>query len=358
MPQNLYEAHRQWANRPADERFADLDSLLLYTQERRSESTEDIRRLSSMKIDTTSDGGIIVNGSKSPAYFSNWAFGQLCRYLGAPAGYLRMLTHDLARDCLQYGLSSSGEECKLLIRDYSQHKGDHRERYASAFTSATYGRIWDSDVVESLMGAIDGSSWHVPKPKNGNKSRSSGLYASDHDVFAFFVNDENPVEVGNARLGKGFFCWNSETGASTFGLTTFLYNYVCDNHIVWGAEQVQGLKIIHKSQAPERFYRDAIPILNRFVENRAFDDSIKTMAGKAMLCRIGDNLEEVLNWFKDKPFTKSEIRNGWIVGTAEGEDVTSLWGIVQGLTASAKDLLFADRKVDLERRAGALLKII
>jgi hypothetical protein len=308
-----------------------------------------------MKIDTTSDGGIIVNGSKSPAFFSNWAFGQLCRSISAPAGYLRMLSPELARDCLQYGLSSSGEECKLLIRNHSQHFDNPDERYASAFTSATYGRIWDADVVENLMRAIEGSSWHIPKPKNGNNSQNSGLYASDHDLFAFFVSDENPVEVGNAKLGKGFFCWNSETGASTFGLTTFLYNYVCDNHIVWGAEEVQALKIIHKSQAPERFYREAIPILNRFVENRALNEDIKSKVSQAMHMKVGENLEDVLHWLKDEHFTKSEIRNGWTVGTAHGEDVTSLWGIVQGLTASARDLQFADKKVDLERRAGALL---
>jgi hypothetical protein len=310
-----------------------------------------------MKIDTTSDGGIIMNGNESPAYFSNWAFGQLCRTISAPAGYLRMLSPELARDCLQYGLSSSGEECKLLIRSHSQELGNPDERYASAFTSATYGRIWDSDVVDSLMRATEGSSWHVPRPKNGNNSRNSGLYASDHDVFAFFVNDENPVEVGNAKLGKGFFCWNSETGSSTFGLTTFLYNYVCDNHIVWGAEEVQGLKIIHKSQAPDRFYREAIPILNRFVENRALDESIKSLADKAMNQRIGDNLEKVLEWSKARPFTRKEITTAWQTGLAEGEDVTTLWGLVQGLSATARDLQFGDRKVELERRAGALLRV-
>lgn len=32
MSQNLYEIHRQWATRSADERFASLQDLLDYTQ--------------------------------------------------------------------------------------------------------------------------------------------------------------------------------------------------------------------------------------------------------------------------------------------------------------------------------------
>jgi hypothetical protein len=156
-------------------------------------------------------------------------------------------------------------------------------------------------------------------------------------------------------LGRGFFCWNSETGSATFGLTTFLYNYVCANHIVWGAEQVNGLKIIHKKQAPDRFYGEAIPILNRFVENRSLDDNIKSLAYNAMNQRIGTSVEDTLAWFKDRPFTKKEVTNAWQTGMAEGEDVTSLWGMIQGLTASAREITYADKKVDLERRAGALL---
>jgi hypothetical protein len=356
MPQNLYEAHRQWATRAADERFTDLDSLLAFTEKRKNSSSEEYHFLNNISLGITDDGGMTINGRVTPSYLSNWAFGQLCRSIGAPAGYLRTLPPNLARDCLQNGLKNAIEECKLLIRDYSQDNNSQSEKYTSAFTSASYGRIWDADAVQSLMEAIKGGSWHVPASQSSNNSGNSGLYASDHDMFAFLVNDEKPVEVGNAKLGKGFFCWNSETGSATFGLTTFLYNYVCDNHIVWGAEQIQGLKIIHKRQAPDRFYREAIPILNRFVENRNLDDNIKSVAYKAMNQPIGQTLENAFDWFKGKPFTIREIYNARNTGISEGEDVTTLWGMVQGLTASARNMHFADKKVDLERRAGALLR--
>jgi len=35
-----------------------------------------------------------------------------------------------------------------------------------------------------------------------SESENSGLYASDRDMFIFMVNDDNPVEVGNAKHGR------------------------------------------------------------------------------------------------------------------------------------------------------------
>jgi len=306
MPQNLYEAHRQWATRPADERFASLDDLLTYTQRQKTISAQEVRALNDITLGITRDGGITMNGSSSLAYFSNWAFGQLCRAIGAPASYLRTLPVGMARNCLDYGLQNCGQECQLLLRDLSQDYGLlHGERYVSAFTSPSYGRIWDADVVESIMQAIEGSAWHVPSARPSQNAEHSGLYASDHDMFVFLVSNENPVEVGNAKLGRGFFCWNSETGAAAFGLSTFLYNYVCANHIVWGAENVQGLKIYHRSQAPDRFYTTAIPLLNEFVESRALDEKIKLTVENASSTYIGNRLEKALSWFSNKPFTKN-----------------------------------------------------
>lgn len=296
-----------------------------------------------------------LNGGSQHALLSNWAFGQLCRSIEAPSKYLRSLPPAMAKDCLQYGLDRSNTSSKILLREEFPETDDPSYQWASAFTSPSYGRIWDADVVQSLRKAVEGTSWRVPPAQSSTDSENSGLYALDHDMFAFMVNDEKPVEVGNARLGRGFFIWNSEIGASTFGLTTFLYNYVCGNHIVWGAEDVRELKIYHRKQAPSHFYDAAIPLLNRFIENRSLDETIKSTADKAMNQRIGGDLEETLARFKAKPFTKKEITSAWETGISQGEDVTTLWGMVQGLTAYARDMKFIDKRVNLERRAGALL---
>ncbi len=281
------------------------------------------------------------------------AFGQLCSSVGAPAKYLRTLPPEIVLDCLDYSLRNSPKDCKILVRE---PESIGHSRWASAFTGPTYGRIWDADVVENLIESVRGSSWHVPPARGINESDNSGLYASDRDMFVFLINDEQPIEVENARLGRGFFCWNSETGAATFGLTTFLYNYICGNHIVWGAEQVEGIRIVHRSRDLDRFYSDALPAINIFTENRAIGDKIKDSVASAIKKPIGNTVEKALEWFKDRPFTKREVVKGWDTGVSEGEDVTTLWGMVQGMTAYAREIPHIDARVNLERRAGALLR--
>ncbi len=352
MSRNLYEAHRQWASRPPDERFASLDALHELTGKRKRGSIEDVRPLKGLRLYSTYGGALVLNGSMQTSLFTNWAFTQLCQQLGAPSGYLKTLAPEITAKCLEYGMGSKGVESKILIRKNEDMQDNNPQSLVSAFTSPTYGRIWDYDVVEAIMEAIEGGPWHTPP---SDSKYNSGIYASDRDMFVFLVSAENLVEVGHAKLGRGFFCWNSETGAATFGLTTFLYNYICGNHIVWGAEQVEELKIIHRNRALNHFYSDAIPLMNQFIENRSLDDAIKDTVVRAMEQRIGDSQEEVFKQLQSHDFTKDEIEKAWSCGITEGEDVRTIWGIVQGLTAYARDLPHIDRRVSLERRAGALL---
>lgn len=352
MPKVLYEAHRQWASRPPDERFPSLDDLLEFTGRRKRASIEDIRLLKGLRLYGTMGGALTLNGSIQTSILTNWAFTQLCQQAGAPAGYLKTLVPEITAQCLEYGININGVESKILIRKNDTVQENKPQNTVSAFTSPNYGRIWDYDAVEAIMQAIEGGSWHTPP---SNSLENSGLYASDRDMFLFLVCDEATIEIGNAKLGRGFFCWNSETGAATFGLTTFLFNSVCGNHIVWGADQVEELRIIHRNRALNHFYADAVPVMNRFIENREINDAIIGSVSRAMEERIGDTKEEAFKRLQSDQFTKGEIEKAWEFGTAEGEDVRTTWGIIQGLTAYARNMPHIDKRVNLERRAGALL---
>ena len=351
----LVDAHKQWVKRPPDERFTSLDAILEFTGNRKRNALEETHSLRNLRLHATHGGGMFLNGHVPHAAFTNWSFSQLCQAVKAPAGYLRSLSAGMAVQCLEYGMARNGGEAKLLLRRNDTLDSDESNfgNAVSAFTSPTYGRIWDYEVISELLEAIRDLNWHPPDSKVG----SAGLYASDRDMFVFLINDERPVEIGNARLGKGFFLWNSETGSATFGLTTFLYNFVCRNHIVWGAEEVRELKIVHRHHALSRFYSEAIPVLDRFVENKGLDDRIRETVGRAMDDRLGTTLEEVSTSLKVLPFTRNELAAAWNTGLAEGEDVTSRWGLMQGLSAYARALPFIDRRVSLERRAGALLSL-
>ena len=143
-----------------------------------------------------------------------------------------------------------------------------------------YGRIYDHEVVRAVRELNADGRWRVPAASYSvqNPKRATTLYASDRDVFIFLVDDQNPVSFEadgvKRNLFRGFMVWNSEVGSRTFGLTTFLYNFVCDNRIVWGATRRAASSRSSTGRTPrKRFAKEALPHL------RAYADSTVTGPG-------------------------------------------------------------------------------
>jgi hypothetical protein len=255
---NITTASNQWASRPDDQRYLSLDDLAAAVSARRDLSRASNVCLDSLCVDNDQDGQILLtppDGQFSPVPFTNWSFGQLASLVGAPAAYLRKLPAPLARVNLQYGLEGTDggrQDAKLLYRPSleSQTPGEVR-----AFTSTSYGRIWDAQVVAAVQRINQDNRWHVPlKAYNGvNSTSATTLYASDRDVFVFLVDEARPIELDGQTYFRGFYTWNSEVGKAAFGLASFLYSYVCANRIIWGARDVEELRIRHTSLAPDRF---------------------------------------------------------------------------------------------------------
>ena len=55
MPQNLHDAHRQWAVRPPDERFPSLEALFGFLDGRRRASEEETRPLRQIEVKIAPD---------------------------------------------------------------------------------------------------------------------------------------------------------------------------------------------------------------------------------------------------------------------------------------------------------------
>jgi hypothetical protein len=311
MSDNLYAASREWASRPDDQRYVSLADLKASVVQRKHErwtatpATADLRVIPNGAAD---DLAVEVydptHGERRQLTPSNWAFGQLAQYAGAPASYLRKLPAELAAINLQWGLARNAAREDALV--LAQSNGSNHLR---AMTSPSYGRIWDHQVVEAVERVNGEGRWQVPAASYAttNPKRATTLYASDRDVFLFLVDPKNPVEVNGETLFRGFFAWNSEVGSATFGLGTFLYRYVCDNRIIWGATEVRERRIRHTGGAPERFASEGARYLRRYAE--------------------------------------------------EG-GARSLWDIINGVTAYARTRSHTDERVQLETRAGQLMELV
>jgi hypothetical protein len=352
-------ASNQWMNRPADQRFESLADLqaAVHARRLRSRSADvDVVRVEA----ALTDGRLVLNSQIEPSEPTHWSFGQLAASVGAPGAYLRTLSPELTVENLNYGLrhnaSRSTAKFMTVARD-----ADSEPNVLQAVTSTTYGRIWDADCVEAVQRIVDrsGGKFHNPKAYDigTGAPKPSGLYASDHDVFMFLIDGGSILDAGpRAQLNRGFIAWNSEVGARTFGLMTFLFNVVCGNHIIWGIQDVNKLLIRHSKGGPTLFEVEAIPTLTSYVEASAATE-IATIR-KAQEFLLPDEREKLEVVIAPARFTRSELTAAIDTAKKEEGECRTLWQVIQGATAYARGFDYIDTRIDLERRASSLLSLV
>lgn len=358
----LMQASNQWRSRPDDQRFTSLVDLNNHFQHIKANSQSHVmssRGLAVVPVEGSNHDGIrvISRGSDVQAEVSNWAFGQLASRAGAPAGYLRQLPSELVADNLNYGLHVNRDMENLGVLMY-QNGGPAELR---AVTGAGYGRVWNATIAQSLVDRFgDGitGAFKVPGEFGVDvdvTKANTTLYASDRDMFVFLADEKNRIEVPNRRDGKpgqlarGFFVWNSEVGASTFGVATFLFDYACSNRIVWGAQEYREIRIRHTSTAPDRWIEEVAPAIEQYAQSSTA--SISAALEMARNKKV-DNVDEFLT----KRFTKklaSEFQAAHMAD--EQRPIESLWDVATGITAYARSVGYQDERIKLERDAGAII---
>lgn len=372
----------QWFSRPDDQKFLTLDDMLAHKK-------VDAQRMTSRTVDThkvkiigdfdesnPSRGNIFVeytDENKQEHYNAptNWSFGQLSQLAGAPSGYLRDLPAPLAADCIQWGLKYN--RSKDLIKVYGNQANGGELRAA---TGPDYGRIFDWEILDPIKNLIDesGGRWKVPGMMVGSRDglavydpevpvsmETTTLFASDRDVFVFLVDDRNPIEVGKLPNGepdlmfRGFYAWNSETGSKTAGIAAMYLRGVCMNRNLWGVENFEEIKIRHTKFAPDRFAMEARPALQSFANGSTHSFIEGVQAAKDL--KVAKDDEERLDFL-----TKRAGLSGRMAKAAsarhfkeEGRPVETVWDAAQAITAIARDVPHQDARIQVERKAGALL---
>jgi hypothetical protein len=359
---HLMQANRQWATRPHDQRFLSLIDLAEFCRAQRDQSSASV--VSSRQLHVRPDEndvrkGLLIEAPNAQAVPTHWSFGQIAQLVGAPASYLRdHLPAPIVADCLNYGLRfSSIDDVGILL---TQQDGTTSLRAA---TGPRYGRIWNAEIADTLVSKFgDGltGDWRVPGEFGRDivvTKENTTIYGSDRDLFVFLADERNRIEVPNRRDGKtgtmarGFFLWNSEVGASTIGGGFFLFDYVCCNRIVWGAQDFTEVRLRHTSGAPDRWLEEIEPVLIEYAQASA-KPVLETIAN-ARSKRLDD-----VDKFLAQRFGKKMAADVKAAHEAdEGHPIETLWDATNALTAYARLLPYQDRRVDLEREAGKLLQL-
>lgn len=382
MSNVLSEAHNEWATRPADQRFWNLSDLhnrmLQYKNDAR------VVEVNTQKLTVEARGikGLVLRGENSAADFTFGSFGQLCGLTGLPAGLMRDMPAALVAQNMNWGLKerdTADMATRCLV--------DTRMKAVRGFSSATYGRIWNSDITGRLLPLLEQGWRGAPaRPsgigdemsrlatekdvlenvmpglgiKVGDMIAPAGFYGDADKMFVFMVNERNTVKAGNVDLCKGFFISNAESPGQAEKITTFLYSNVCSNHIVWDAQQIIRSKVVHKGNAEGRAWRNLYHELNVYA-----NQSVADMEGKinaAQNKEVGkDKTEIVDNLYKLKIETRGALGDAYEEAIQHPEDgqtsPRSVWGMVQGFTRLSQKQRYIERRVDMDRAASKILAL-
>ena len=354
----LMQANKQWATRPAEERFTSLPAMLAKFEADRAISRAAVvssRKLRAVPTDAT---GLVIEGPAGVGFApTNWAFGQAAQLVGAPGAYLRSLPAPVAADCLNYGFQVERDAMDVGV--LLTKNGESTMR---AMTGPRYGRIWNGDVVRALIDRFgDGVSGDFRVPGKFGVALdevtrdNTTLFAGDRDCFIFLADEVNRIELPGRRdgqtgqLARGFFVSNSEVGAGTLRVKTFLFDYVCANRIVWGAHELEEIAIRHTASAPDRFVEEVTPALLAYAQASA--GSVERVLTSAQRSKV-DKVEE----FLAKRFgPKVGQRVAAAHELEEGRPIETVWDVITGATAYAKSIPWTADRVEFETLAGDLL---
>src|SRR5688572_18978999 len=139
-------AHREWATRPPDERYASVHALHEAARARRYRTRE--RTIDTGEFRTTAvakDALVLDEASGRQAALTHWSFEQLAAIAGAPPKYLRTLPAAIASDAINHGLRRQSREQQQLLVDRDDPWTIH------AITSPRYARVHHDELAGRVL---------------------------------------------------------------------------------------------------------------------------------------------------------------------------------------------------------------
>jgi predicted GNAT family acetyltransferase len=275
---------------------------------------------------------------------NDWSFTQLCSFAGAAKDTVNRLCPETAARVLTETLADRVDaemDLQALVMD---------DTVIRAVNGGQYRRLWNADVVAMLVGQAMGFE---PPPKGFNGA--TGLYAGEQDLFAFMIDPNGWIEVGGEAFAPGFFVFNSEVGKRSVGITTFWFEAVCSNHIVWDATDITEFTRKHTGKVS-----DALTEIRRIIENlvRKRDerkDRFAHVIAKAMATTCGATAEEVEVLLAKKGFTRALAKHAAEIAREKGS--FTIWSVVDALTQLAREQQHAGARADADEKASSLLEL-
>ena len=356
-----YTAHREWATRSPDERYASVSALYDAARARRTRTGQrDIETNGFRTEAESSDELVLCEASGRTAELTNWSFEQLAAIAGAPPKYLRTLPAEIAASAINYGLQRQRRGVHLLFADQAAPWTVH------AITSPRYARVHHDELASRVLDLMeDHPAWKLPlgykDGEFGAERVPSGAYLGDRDMFLFLVDGnrdlDDPTDDSHAGLFRGFILRNSDVGAAALTLDVFLFRAVCGNHIIWGFQHVAGFRRRHVGASIQDAWTTSLDSVRAALDADPASD--RTMLLRASTQELGPTREAVLTAVTQRlELSQKQAAEAYTLAEQHERNPRSVWGYVQGLTRLSQRTPWQDGRFTLDRAASRLLTTV
>lgn len=356
---NTGDANRQYYARPADERFKTVEDLRAAADLAMRSSGE--KRLSLAGVNVVTDGQQISLKSRETgtiASMTPWAFDQVARQAGAPAGYLRKLDPTLATECLNDGLGKLSADERTAEQLFYFRKGTDGLTLR-ALTSTSYSRLHDVTAIDKGLQVLRNvrPGLDLPPVWEGGKG---GAYLGDRDMFCILVDGGSIVTdptIGfggsNGTMYRGVILRNSEVGAATVEMLTFLFRGICGNHNIWGVEGAVNTRRRHVGKVEDAFLH--MTDTARAFFNRPESEDVNRIKALAALT-MGNDRDETVIAGRKIGLSLEQAETAYDTAEEFEPNPRSVWGYAQGITRMSQATAYQDDRLTLDLLAAKLMR--
>lgn len=338
---DLMRANRELYRRSADERFETMLDLVRHCRDHK-ESSQDRWHLPQVFAPQVGNEQVSIQFGTDGAFLLNdWSFSQLCGLAGVSKETVNRLSPETAATVFRETLPTGRKPLQVMTNGES----------VRSIHGPSYTRLWNID----LLQVVQEFAVNFQPPQKGVNG-GTGLYAGEQDLFAFLIDPAGWTEIDGQAFAPGFFVWNSEVGKRSVGISTFWFQAVCANHIVWDAVEVVEFSRKHTANVHEAL-SEIRKTLHQLVEKRdARRDGFVRVLERAMQESLGADAEEAQKELAKAGFSRSLATKA--LKLAEQKGRFTVFSLVDALTRLAQELPNAGDRLDADLKAAGLLELV
>lgn len=359
----LTTASRQLFSRPADETFSGWNHILDALRERDANTRE---RPYTMMTATSDAERIYMtciddNAARTTAQLTDWSFRQMCAQINGSQRTLNRLTPATAATAINELMTPRSGVANILQQNGSQLMDKIRGLY-----SDQYERVSDFDVFKFFHTLAEQYGYEPAgnfAGKRGGQApirpEASGLNSGDTSSFGIIANEEGKIEIDDSTLYHAVMFGNSEVGNKALWVTDCLYNFICGNHQLWGAERVRTIRHRHVGtvrEVLEKSKREFFQVTDQ--ERQQHREKIAATYEAATRRQFATSSKAAMKRLQ------SYIPKSHAVGAlafaghagAYPKNPFSDWGIGQAITLYSQTLPNQDTRLGLDTAAGKIIQ--